>query len=283
MEIIQNSDLMDFNTIREINKNKKNRNYKNKSVFNYIPFLLGDMKDYQSNLDVEWMDIEYMIYDLNDDNTLKIFTSFLHSDFPLEMTTHPYFYHNILKFIISSYYYCAVNKSHLMDKINTIINYNAIEIKLRKLCPNYLNEYINDLADVTYEARYESFMYLIENNFAENSNLPYYFGEEFNLVENDLDNVINNEVEEFTTWLYNLWKNTKNFYGENKELKSNMLFSIVEMSFSLYKEFLMNSYEHTDTIWYCIERIDELLGKGENGISNLALHSKILKMINEME
>lgn len=280
---IQNQDLMDFNTIREIIKVKKNRNYKSKSVFNYIPYLLGDMKDYQSNLDVEWMDVEDMLYDLNDENTLKLFTSFLHSEFPIEMTTSVYFYHNIIKFIISSYYYCAVNKPHLMSKINTLIDYNAIEIKLKKLCPNYLNEVINDFSDVTYEARYESFMYLIENNFAENSNLPYYFGEEITLVESDLETVLQNEADEFTTWLYNIWKNTENFYGKDKELKSNMLFSIVEMSFGIYKEFLMNSFEYTEVVWYCIERIDELLGKGENGISNLALHSKILKMINEME
>ena len=280
---IQNQDLMDFSTIREIIKVKKNRNCKSKSVFNYIPYLLGDMKDYQSNLDVEWMDVEDMLYDLNDENTLKLFTSFLHSEFPIETTASVYFYHNIIKFIISSYYYCAVNKPHLMSKINTLIDYNAIEIKLKKLCPNYLNEVINDFSDVTYEARYESFMYLIENNFAENSNLPYYFGEEFNLVENDLEAVLQNEADEFTSWLYNIWKNTENFYGKDKELKSNMLFSIVEMSFGIYKEFLMNSFEYTEVVWYCIERIDELLGKGENGISNLALHSKILKMINEME
>lgn len=97
---------------------KRNRALKSKSVFNYIPYLLGNVMNKNPNEYItDWIEVSDTLCNLDDNNIIKIFLSFTQGNFDrnLIISEKGNMTENLVSLMIYSYYYTAFSRPHIMD------------------------------------------------------------------------------------------------------------------------------------------------------------------------
>ena len=264
---------------REIYIKRRNRNLKSKGIFNYIPFLLENLGvlGVETNADnIEWIEIHDSLRDLSDDNILKIFTSFSHSNFSKENLSEEIFLENMVSFIIYSYYYTATHKPYLMNLVNRLTNYNLIIHKVLSYhtseTQGYEDNFISRINKYAIAAREEGFNYLIEDYLIEDTYLFEYIESEEEIKEEEFISKLEHEADRFVEWAYNLWKNTRFFYGNDTDTVEKQYDNVINhITFSFFST-IEYFYNITERGWYAIDIIKNHLGDTDD---NLGLKSRV--------
>lgn len=261
------NELFTFQELRNQIINKKNRNYRNKSVFNYVPFLLGDVVSNPREYIIEKEDMSSILDDMDDNARMKIFTSFIHSDFPKDIVEDSNMESNIWTFIIYAYYFTSYDKTLLIPHINRIINFEMIESKIESYYPIYTKDDKKRVLDHICVTRFECLSSLAEYWLVEKSIL-YNLIDDEESTEDELITKIEYEVDEFIKWAYELWKLTKYFYGTDEETIKIMYKSVID---DLKNGLLMSVdffFYSVEKGWFFVDMIHNFLENEENGMFN---------------
>ena len=261
------NELFTFQELRNQTINKKNRTYRNKSVFNYVPFLLGDVAGNPRYYIIEKEDMSSILDDMDDNARMKIFSSFIHSDFPKDIVEYSIMEENIWAFIIYAYYFTAYDKPLLITHINRIINFDMIKSKLESYYPNYTKSDERRILDHIYVTRFESLTSLSEYWLVEKSVL-YNLMDDEDSTEDELITKIEYEVDEFIKWAYEIWKLTKYFYGTDEDTVKFIYESVIsdlKNGLMMTVEFFFNSIERG---WFFVDMVRNFLESEENDIFN---------------
>ena len=259
------NELFTFQELRNQIVNKKNRNYRSKSVFNYVPFLLGDVVANPRDYIIEKEDMSSVLDEMDDNSRMKIFTSFIHSNFPKDIIEDSIMEENIWAFIIYAYYFTAYDKPLLIPHINRIINFDMIKSKIKSYYPSYTESDERKIMDHIYVTRFECLTSLSEYWLVEKSIL-YNLLDDDKSSEDELITKIEYETNEFIKWAYEIWKLTKYFYGTDEETVKFMYESVIsdlKNGFIMTVEFFFDSVERG---WFFVDMVNNFLESEENGI-----------------
>lgn len=239
---------------------KRNRALKSKSVFNYIPYLLGNVMNKNPNEYItDWIEVSDTLCNLDDNNIIKIFLSFTQGNFDrnLIISEKGNMTENLVSLMIYSYYYTAFSRPHIMDYINRIFNYNMMEAKILSYYGDY-NDFDEIREDTIYdhilEVKSEIFNYICDMFLVNNCSLFTKYdideGESIDINEQEFDKDIEEDAKSFINWVYSLWDKTRYFYGmdyDTVERNFEMLMEGLSISFNYSIEFFASQLE---LAWY---------------------------------
>ena len=231
---------------------KRNRAFKSKSVYNYIPYLLGNVMNKNPNeYMTDWTEVSDTISNLDDNNIIKIFLSFTQGNFDrnLVISEKGNMTENLVSLMIYSYYYAVFSRPHIMDYINRIFNYNMMEAKIL----SYYGDY-NDFEEIREDSLHEHiidvesevFNYICDEFFINNCCLFTKYdieeGDSMDINEQEFDKDIEEDAKSFINWAYNLWDKTRYFHG--------MDYDTVERNFELLMEGLSESFNYSTEFFF---------------------------------
>lgn len=241
-------------------KRKRNRALKSKSVFNYIPYLLGNVMNKNPNEYItDLVEVSDTLSGLDDNNIIKIFLSFTQGNFDrnLIISEKGNMTENLVSLMIYSYYYTAFSRPHIMDYINRIFNYNMMEAKILSYYGDYndFDEIREDtIHDHILEVKSEIFNYICDMFLVNNCCLFTKYdideGESMDINEQEFDKDIEEDAKSFINWAYILWDKTRYFYGmdyDTVERNFEMLMEGLSISFNYSIEFFASQLE---LAWY---------------------------------
>ena len=240
---------------------KRNQAFRSKSVYNLIPYLLGNVMNNKNPSDymTDWIEVSDTLCNLDDNNIIKIFLSFTQGNFDrnLVISEKGNMTENLVSLMIYSYYYAAFSRPHIIDYINRIFNYNMMEAKILSYYGDY-NDFDEIREDNIYvhilEVKSEIFNYICDMFLVNNCCLFTKYdideGESIDINEQEFDKDIEEDAKSFINWAYILWDKTRYFYGmdyDTVERNFEMLMEELSISFNYSIEFFASQLE---LAWY---------------------------------
>ena len=261
----------------DLKKKRLNRALKGKSPFTFVQSVLNEvLPDPVQEIMFDYGSIELDFINLTDENIIKLFQSFnvTRMDNSKLNAQENYYIENIVSLMMRAYYYSALNRTHLMGTINSIISLNRLIEKLKvEIEKNNITLKVSAidlrklLESMVAEEEERIFVQLIEEFVLENTYTISWDNEEVAYGEGEIKDDFVDCLTKLVEWTYNLYTNIYTFYKvpviDNSEIIFQKLAELIEHY--LYE--CMNTaveYNGYDYVHMLNESIDELIKKIPN-------------------
>lgn len=217
---------------------KLNNNLRRKSPFYYLQHIMSEIiGDYNHVDELEYGAVELDYMNIDDDNLIKIFQSFLVGRFDgygvslKDDSLENLFVFNVVGTLVSAYYFVATYREHLMDRVNSIISMEKIVNKLEGSKNSYniqissyydKNNFNNSIEEMIGNAEENITRYLVEEVLSTNTYTVTWGYEDprEQYSEEEIRKDLTEGIEKLAEWTYDHWKKTYPFFTrrtENKE------------------------------------------------------------------
>lgn len=218
---------------------KLNNNLRRKSPFYYLQHIMSEIiGDYNHVDELEYGAVELDYMNIDDDNLIKIFQSFLVGRFDgygvslEENGLQNLFVFNVVGTLVSAYFFVAIYREHLMDRVNSIISMEKIVNKLDGSKKSYnlqisswydTNNFNNSIEEMIGNAEESITSYLVEEVLSTNTYTLSWSYEDprEQYSEEEIRKDLTEGVEKLAEWTYDQWKKIYPFFTRSTESKED--------------------------------------------------------------